>query len=99
MDTGKLWECSAPLRHRIPLLRAFKDERCLEVSNTLVNRPFTARKQFFPQPLPPRTLLPSRSNERKVNAVFLQAFAFFGDPRPTKKKIKSSPKAQGYLFL
>lgn len=29
MDTGKLWEHRAQLRGVIPLLHAFKDERCL----------------------------------------------------------------------
>lgn len=53
MDTGKLWECSAQLRHCVPLPHAFKDEKCLEVPNILVNRPCTSRKQFFPPPMPP----------------------------------------------
>lgn len=95
---GMLWECCTWLRSRIALLPAFKDERCLAILNTLVNRSSTPSKQFAPYPAP-CTLLLSKSNEGWVSLAFLPAFSFFGDPRLTQKKIKPPPKGGRYLFL
>lgn len=91
MDTGKLWECGAQLKCRIPLLRVFKDEQCLHVSNTFVNRPFTSREDFFPHPLPPPPPRTQSCLQGVMSARSMQSFyrhlLSLGVQDPRKRKL------------
>lgn len=99
MDTRKLWECSAQLRYHIPLLYVFKDEKCWEISNTSVNRPFTSGMQFFsPSPAPTHCCLQGVMSARSIQCFYRHLLSL-GIQDPGKRKLNHLLEHRDIYFL